>query len=64
MSAPAPFRTVEDAERYYRLEGFRVGYAYCRRCGCQWNAVIHPNVVAWRLNCPRCGYNRNWFNDK
>jgi hypothetical protein len=60
----APYRNLELAFRHFKLEGFRVGTACCRKCGHQWNAVVRPDTVAWKLECERCHAMDNWFTSK
>lgn len=48
---------------YYKAEGFRVGESRCKRCGYEWIAVIHPDVVPYRLECPKCKTTFNLFKE-
>lgn len=59
----AHFGSNEAWIRYKQAEGFRVGACECRQCGHKWQTAIHPETVAWRLECPRCHKQDNWFTE-
>lgn len=61
----AQFGSHDAWVRYHQAEGFRVGLAQCRssKCHNQWWCAVHPDCVAWKLECPKCHKQNNYFSE-
>jgi hypothetical protein len=58
---PAPFKTLEQAERWFLAEGFVLHELACGGCGGRWHFYLAPGELleAGPFRCPACLANQS-----
>lgn len=59
MNSSHPFTSPEAAERYYKLEGFRLFRCFCVNCIVEHRVALHPALDPQNLKCEHCDWPLN-----